>query len=111
MSKHNGDLFNRGTGLLVIEVRNSNPNGDPDAESEPRTFDADGRGLISPVSYKRKLRDMVLDADGPAMCMARETLGLSIGGFDILEKRGRDRDAIFKMSGDAFSAAYWDGRV
>ena len=36
--------FNRGTGLLVIEVRHSNPNGDPDAESEPRTIDADGRG-------------------------------------------------------------------
>ena len=27
--------LNRGTGLLVIEVRHSNPNGDPDAESEP----------------------------------------------------------------------------
>jgi Cas7 group CRISPR-associated protein Csh2 len=111
MSSNNTNLFNRGTGVLVIEVRNSNPNGDPDAESEPRTFDTDGRGLISPVSYKRKLRDMVLDAEGPAMKEARETLGLPNGGFDILEKRDRDREAIFKMSGDAFSAAYWDGRV
>jgi CRISPR/Cas system type I-B associated protein Csh2 (Cas7 group RAMP superfamily) len=34
-------VLNRGTGLLVIEVRHSNPNGDPDAESEPRTLDAD----------------------------------------------------------------------
>ena len=59
IAKHqiNRNLFNRATGLLVIEVRNSNPNGDPDAESEPRTIDADGRGLISPVSFKRKLRD------------------------------------------------------
>ena len=31
-------VLNRGTGLLVIEVRCSNPNGDPDAESEPRTL-------------------------------------------------------------------------
>ena len=37
--------LNRGTGMLVIEVRHSNPNGDPDAESEPRTIDSDGRGL------------------------------------------------------------------
>ena len=111
MSNNNGDSFNRGTGLLVIEVRNSNPNGDPDAESEPRTFDADGRGLISPVSYKRKLRDMVLDADGPAMQEARKQLGLTSSGFDILEKRGRNREDIFKMSGDTFGAAYWDGRV
>jgi Cas7 group CRISPR-associated protein Csh2 len=57
--------FNRGTGLLVIEVQNSNPNGDPDAESEPRTLDSDGRGLISPVSFKRKLRDLVAASDGP----------------------------------------------
>ena len=27
-------VFNRGTGLLIIEVRCSIPNGDPDAESE-----------------------------------------------------------------------------
>ena len=27
----------RATGLLVIEVVNSNPNGDPDNESDPRT--------------------------------------------------------------------------
>ena len=26
----------RATGLLVIEVVNSNPNGDPDRESDPR---------------------------------------------------------------------------
>jgi CRISPR-associated protein Csd2 len=42
-------MLNRGTGLLVIEVRCSNPNGDPDAESEPRTLESGTRGLISPV--------------------------------------------------------------
>ena len=54
--------FPRGTGLLIIEVRHSNPNGDPDAESDPRTLDVDGRGLISPVSFKRKLRDLLADS-------------------------------------------------
>ncbi|MBL1292381.1 MAG: type I CRISPR-associated protein Cas7 [Thiotrichales bacterium] len=33
----------------------SNPNGDPDMESEPRTRELDGLGMISPVSLKRKL--------------------------------------------------------
>ena len=28
--------MNRATGLLVIEVVNSNPNGNPDQESDPR---------------------------------------------------------------------------
>jgi Cas7 group CRISPR-associated protein Csh2 len=108
-------LFNRGTGLLVIEVRHSNPNGDPDAESEPRTIDSDGRGLISPVSFKRKARDLVASEDGPVWQEAKRVLNISTNGkgrkFEILESRGRNRDAISKMDASAFSDAYWDGRV
>jgi CRISPR-associated protein Csd2 len=55
----------RATGLLVIEVRNSNPNGDPDRESDPRTRAHDGKGIISDVSFKRKLRELVLNKSGP----------------------------------------------
>ena len=107
-----GSEFNRGTGLLVIEVRHSNPNGDPDAESEPRIMDADGRGMISPVSFKRKLRDLVAETDGPAWQQAVKTLNLkNEKGYQILEQRGRDRDAIFKMKSDEFCGAFWDGRV
>lgn len=100
--------FNRGTGLLIINVVNSNPNGDPDAESEPRTFD-DGRGLISPVSYKRKLRDLVaakgdvFDAAAAAAPPTQDT--------DILESRGRDRKKISAMNFDEFAHRFWDGRV
>jgi CRISPR/Cas system type I-B associated protein Csh2 (Cas7 group RAMP superfamily) len=56
--------MNRATGLLVIEVTNSNPNGNPDQESNPR-LRPDERGMISPVSFKRKLRDLVEDKEGP----------------------------------------------
>lgn len=104
--------FNRGTGLLVIEVRHSNPNGDPDMESEPRTIDADGRGLISPVSFKRKLRDLVADKEGPVWQAAAHVLGL--GGdrrYDILETRGRDRAEIAKMDAETFTGTFWDARV
>lgn len=107
--------FNRGTGLLLIEVRHSNPNGDPDSESDPRTLDGDGRGLISPVSFKRKLRDLVADVDGPVWKEALRRLGLGQNGdrrkYEILESRGRDRAAIFMMKADEFCATYWDGRV
>ena len=107
--------FNRGTGLLVIEVRNSNPNGDPDQESDPRTYSDTGHGLISPVSFKRKLRDLVAEEEGAAMELATERLGLGSKGdenaYGILESRGRDRKAIEKMDAEAFSRAYWDGRV
>lgn len=57
MSKSNNSLP-RITGLLVIEVRNSNPNGDPERESSPRQR-PDQKGEISPVSVKRKLRDFI----------------------------------------------------
>ncbi len=113
-TESNGAVFNRATGLLIIEARHSNPNGDPDAESEPRTLDADGRGLISPVSFKRKLRDLIADQRGPVWHEAERALKLSSNGgrkFGILESRGRDRDAIFKMSAAEFADAFWDGRV
>jgi Cas7 group CRISPR-associated protein Csh2 len=104
--------FNRGTGLLVIEARHSNPNGDPDQESEPRTIDADGRGLISPVSFKRKLRDLVADKEGPVWQAAQELLQLDGDrGYGILESRGRDRAEISKMDAETFTNAFWDGRV
>ena len=104
--------FNRGTGLLVIDVVNSNPNGDPDGESDPRTFDADRRGLISPVSFKRKLRDLMENEAGDVRRAALDAVGTAGNrAFGILESRGRNRAEIAKMSLDAFRAAYWDGRV
>ena len=105
-------VLNRGTGLLVIDVTNSNPNGDPDAESEPRTFEDDRRGLISPVSFKRKLRDLMEDPEGDVRKAALAAVGNPQGrAFGILESRGRDRKAIGAMSLEEFRAAYWDGRV
>jgi CRISPR-associated protein Csd2 len=100
--------FNRGTGLLIINVVNSNPNGDPDGESEPRMFD-DGRGLISPVSFKRKLRDLV-EAQGnvftSALAAARPSQGV-----DVLEARGRDRKTINALPVEEFRRKFWDGRI
>ena len=108
----NKTQLNRGTGLLIIEVRHSNPNGDPDAESEPRVIDSDGRGLISPVSFKRKLRDLVAEHGGPVWKEAKKCLSITENNrFDILEKRGRDRDSIFKMDAQTFSNNFWDSRV
>lgn len=99
------------TGLLVIEVVNSNPNGDPDRDSDPRQR-PDLRGEISPVSLKRKLRDLVEDKDGIVWTQLSDNLDLKADKFGILESRGRDRKVIDKQIKDGlFSDAYWDGRV
>lgn len=103
--------FNRGTGLLIINVVNSNPNGDPDGESEPRSFEGDGRGLISPVSYKRKLRDLMENEAGDVRKMALAAVGPTGQNLGVLESRGRDRKAISAMKLEDFRATYWDGRV
>lgn len=101
----------RGTGLLVIEVINSNPNGDPDRESDPRQR-PDGRGEISPVSFKRKLRDLVEDKDGPVWKAIAQRIGISPEEYAILESRGRDRGQITQeLKGGSFTRKYWDGRV
>lgn len=104
----------RVTGLLVIEAINSNPNGDPDRESDPRQR-PDGRGEISSVSFKRKLRDLVEDKEGPVWSELRTKLNLKNESFAILESRGRDRAQIKKEleseNGKEFKNKYWDARI
>lgn len=109
MSKTSNAIFlNRAVGLLVIEVVNSNPNGDPDRESDPR-YRMDDRGEISPVSFKRKIRDLIADKDGPLW--AQVGVGLDAANFDILEQPTRKRDEISSMKPEALLARYWDARV
>ncbi len=109
-TKTNNDV-ERVTGLLIIEVVNSNPNGDPDRDSDPRQR-PDWRGEISPVSFKRKLRDLIEDKDGLVWSQLSDEMDLNADEFGILESRGRDRKAIEKQIKDgSFSSAYWDGRV
>lgn len=51
-------LTNRHDFLLLFEVTNGNPNGDPDAGNMPR-FDHAYRGLVSDVCLKRKVRNFI----------------------------------------------------
>lgn len=115
MSVHenNGKSIVRATGLLVIEVINSNPNGNPDQESDPRQR-GDEKGEISPVSFKRKARDLVADKESPVWQHVSKSFTpiLSPDNFHILESRGRDRKEIEKEIKDGtFIHKYWDGRI
>lgn len=102
--------INKATGLLIIEVINSNPNGDPDRESDPRQRN-DGRGEISPVSFKRKLRDLVEEKNGPVWAEMSKYF-LPNEEFEILESRGRDRKKILEeIDNNTFIKKYWDARV
>jgi CRISPR-associated protein Csd2 len=107
------DLLVRATGLLVIEVVNSNPNGDPDQESDPRMRIGE-RGEISPVSVKRKIRDLVEQKEGPVWKEVSERFkpALNPEEFAILESRGRDRKKIeAEVADGSFVRRYWDARL
>lgn len=113
----------RATGLLVIEVVNSNANGDPDRESDPRQR-PNGIGEISPVSFKRKLRDLLEDHESVFFQSLPDAHVSNSERYSILESRGRDRKSIQgEMSKDiknfdqakfldsAFVQKYWDARI
>ncbi|HHW37093.1 MAG TPA: type I CRISPR-associated protein Cas7 [Bacillales bacterium] len=113
----------RATGLLVIEVVNSNPNGDPDRESDPRQRPT-GIGEISPVSFKRKLRDLLEDHDSVFFQSLPEIYVSNSDRYNILESRGRDRKSIqdemakdiksfdqAKFLDSTFVKKYWDARI
>ncbi|MDR2018247.1 MAG: type I CRISPR-associated protein Cas7 [Syntrophobacterales bacterium] len=104
------DFIKRGTGLLLIDVKDSNPNGDPDRESDPRTRQ-DGRGEISPVSFKRKLRDLVSAKDSPVWQELSCELGLTETGFDILESKDTKRNDVKELTSEELLGKYWDVRV
>ncbi|MEW6360488.1 MAG: type I-C CRISPR-associated protein Cas7/Csd2 [Pyrinomonadaceae bacterium] len=56
----NNDIVkNRHDVLLLFEVSNGNPNGDPDAGNMPRIEPNSNRGIVSDVCLKRKIRNYV----------------------------------------------------
>jgi len=118
------------TGLLVIEVRKSNPNGDPERESSPRQR-PDGKGEISPVSVKRKLRDLIEEKNGTLWSSLRSAIAPPDGyEYEILESRERGWKELkeadetkrateaWKKTSDlmgsdflGFKKKYWDARL
>jgi CRISPR-associated protein Csd2 len=60
--------------VMIFDVQDGNPNGDPDAGNLPRVDPETGHGLVTDVCLKRKIRNYVLTSKGCAP------------GFDIFVK-------------------------
>ncbi len=52
-------ILNRYDFILLFDVKDGNPNGDPDAGNLPRLDAETGRGLVTDVCLKRKIRNYV----------------------------------------------------
>lgn len=74
-------LTNRHDFLMLFEVTNGNPNGDPDAGNMPRLDPNTNRGLVSDVCQKRKVRNFVEQ-------FPRERTASDANGYNILIKQG-----------------------
>lgn len=55
----NNPISNRYDFVLVFDVKDGNPNGDPDAGNLPRIDPETGHGLVTDVCLKRKVRNFV----------------------------------------------------
>ena len=52
-------IKNRYEFVVLFDVENGNPNGDPDAGNMPRVDPETGLGLVTDVCLKRKIRNYV----------------------------------------------------
>ena len=77
-------LSNRYEFVLLYDVENGNPNGDPDAGNMPRIDPETGYGLVTDVCLKRKIRNYVEMVKGDAE------------GYRIYIKEGKPLNANHK---------------
>ncbi|WP_457637565.1 type I-C CRISPR-associated protein Cas7/Csd2 [Oceanithermus sp.] len=77
MSKPYLDPSKRHEFVLLFDVKDGNPNGDPDAGNMPRVDPETMQGLVTDVALKRKVRDYVTlvkqNADGYKIFIQSET--------------------------------------
>lgn len=66
--------------VLLFDVTNGNPNGDPDAGNAPRMDPETGYGLVSDVCLKRKIRNFV------SLVKSDPATGAPEPGYDIYVK-------------------------
>ncbi|WP_374499612.1 type I-C CRISPR-associated protein Cas7/Csd2, partial [Zoogloea sp.] len=106
-------LTNRYDFVLLFDVKDGNPNGDPDAGNLPRLDAESGHGLVTDVSLKRKVRNFVslVKSETPPydiyvkekaiLVQAHEKAYIAIGAEDALKGEDKKR----KGSGDTVDLA------
>ena len=89
-------LKNRYDFMLVFDVKDGNPNGDPDAGNLPRVDSETGEGLVTDVCLKRKVRNYVQLTKGTE------------AGYDIFVK---EKAVLNSLVDDAYAELGIDANV
>ena len=88
-------IKNRYDFVILFDVENGNPNGDPDAGNMPRVDPETGLGIVTDVCLKRKIRNFVEDvkedADGYRIYI-KDQVPLNRSDAEALSALGVDKD-------------------
>ena len=88
-------IKNRYDFVILFDVENGNPNGDPDAGNMPRIDPETGYGLVTDVCLKRKIRNYVEDAKDDAegyRIYIKDQVPLQRSDGEALHYLGVDKD-------------------
>jgi len=107
--------------ILLFDVTDGNPNGDPDSGNMPRIDPETMQGLVTDVCLKRKIRNYVdvvkSDAEGYSIFIrekavlntlisgAYDELGIDLSTKPINKKDGKERTAKGKAQGSEVESA------
>jgi CRISPR-associated protein Csd2 len=86
--------------VILFDVTDGNPNGDPDAGNQPRTDEETGQGLVTDVALKRKIRDVV-----PEIRPGDARYGIFVAAGHALNTR--IGEALTTTEGNADQAQRW----
>lgn len=87
----NNQIANRYDFILLFDVKDGNPNGDPDAGNLPRVDPETGEGLVTDVCLKRKVRNYVSIIKGygiPYDIYVKEKAVLGRAHFEAFRRAG-----------------------
>lgn len=95
-------IQNRFDFVLFFDVKNGNPNGDPDAGNMPRIDPETGRGIVSDVCLKRKVRNYVdlvkgQDVDGPDVAEGELGYKIYVQEGAVLNERNKKAYVHYDM--------------
>lgn len=93
-------IKNRYEFVILFDVENGNPNGDPDAGNMPRTDPETGYGLVTDACLKRKIRNYVeaLKEDAPGYRIyVKDNVPLSRSDREACDYVGVDPDKLKEL--------------
>lgn len=95
-------IRNRFDFVLFFDVKNGNPNGDPDAGNMPRIDPETGHGIVSDVCLKRKVRNYVdlvkgQDVDGPDVAEGELGYKIYVQEGAVLNERNKKAYVHYDM--------------